>query len=294
MKSYRAEEELIFDKNSSHSIHSFWIKKSRFPSFWHFHPEIELTFIKQGSGIRVVGDSIQSFEKNDLVLLGSNLPHNWISFDESITSEAFVLQFSSRIFESFSEFDELNQFLEAAKKGYFFPTPGKLILDKIDEFTTLPDPLKFSATIEILFELVKNHHKTTLASQDYVIPASYNKSQKRYEIVTDYVLNNISGRISLQEISGIANMNKEAFSRWFKQINGHSFTTYLNKTRIEISCHLLLNTSESVNDICYKVGFESQSQFHRCFSSFKNTSPLQFRKLRSKNLTKLIHSPHKE
>jgi hypothetical protein len=66
--------------------HSFSLRQDVNPYFynqWHYHEELELTYIRQGSGTRFVGDHIENFQAGDLVLLGSNLPHFWRSEDPS-------------------------------------------------------------------------------------------------------------------------------------------------------------------------------------------------------------------
>jgi len=42
---------------------------------WHYHDELELIYIKNGSGTQFIGDSIRNFNDGDVVLVGSNLPH---------------------------------------------------------------------------------------------------------------------------------------------------------------------------------------------------------------------------
>lgn len=66
---------------------------------WHYHPELELTLVLESYGQRLVGDSIENFDKGDLVLVGGNLPHVWKN-DQSYFSpgskkkaEAIVVKF---------------------------------------------------------------------------------------------------------------------------------------------------------------------------------------------------------
>ncbi len=69
----------------------------RLPARWHRHPEIELTYVPRGGGARHVGDSIETYSDHDMVLLGSNLPHTWVSDEfrgkRLDMHEAIVMQF---------------------------------------------------------------------------------------------------------------------------------------------------------------------------------------------------------
>ncbi|NHB84607.1 cupin domain-containing protein [Tessaracoccus sp. HDW20] len=48
---------------------------NQFDVVHHRHPEIELTFVLGGEGIRQVAGSVDRFSDGDLVLVGSNVPH---------------------------------------------------------------------------------------------------------------------------------------------------------------------------------------------------------------------------
>jgi hypothetical protein len=63
---------------------------------WHYHPEFEIHLIQRGTGRSIVGDHIGRFTAGHLVLVGSNLPHDWISDvgdGERITNRDVVFQF---------------------------------------------------------------------------------------------------------------------------------------------------------------------------------------------------------
>jgi hypothetical protein len=56
--------------------------KSNFDFPIHFHEEFELNFIENAKGAkRIVGDNIEMIDELELVLVGSNIPHNWSGYE---------------------------------------------------------------------------------------------------------------------------------------------------------------------------------------------------------------------
>jgi len=59
---------------------------------------------------------------------------------------------------------------------------------------------------------------------------------------------------------------------------GISFSSYVNKARIEHAQRLLLDTSLPIIEIAALVGFEEQSYFSKVFKEKTNLSPGKYRK----------------
>ncbi|MEL6141616.1 MAG: AraC family transcriptional regulator, partial [Bacteroidota bacterium] len=53
--------------------------------YWHFHPEYELVYIEGATATRHVGDHVSTYTDNDLVLIGSGIPH--LNFDFGVTTD---------------------------------------------------------------------------------------------------------------------------------------------------------------------------------------------------------------
>src|SRR5665647_852867 len=87
-----------------------------FQSPFHYHPELELVYIIESYGKRIIGNSVEYFEAGDMVFLGSNIPHVWLN-DEvyyrgitKLKAKAIVLYFNKDIFGPlFYELKETNK-----------------------------------------------------------------------------------------------------------------------------------------------------------------------------------------
>lgn len=274
--------EQIDSKNGQHSFIAFTITQSRFDFFWHYHPEYELTLIIKGRGRRLVGDSHEQFESGDLVLLGPDLPHTWISDDKHKEKEiAVVIQFSSNFIKRFTELAELtsiNKLLTLAKQGISFK--GEITAEFVEQMKQLPKKSGVERVMGLLYifqELSKM--KLSVLASEYYQPLKGKENEKRINKVCQYVQKHAVEALTIHKAATLIHLSPSAFCKFFKRMTGTTFSDYVNDIRIANVCNQLITTDMPVAEIAYSNGFETLTYFNRIFLKKKNMTPTQYRKV---------------
>ena len=278
----KAQLETIQYTRSQASFHFFRREEPGFPSYRHFHPELELTYIEQGNGIRYVGDSISSFEPGDLVLIGANLPHDFVSSapkDGDRLSLAYVFQFPGAIVGKIMECRPLDRLFAEADYGIHFVNPDDALLEKIKLTSASPSIKNFINFVDILNDLNNQENRKPISSIAFRNSNTSKISQDKISTVTRHISEQYRQHISVADMAGLTHMTPQSFCRWFKQSTGCSFVTYLNATRVEKACQLLLQTNDKIANIGYKTGFETVSHFNRTFKKVKKITPKEYRRV---------------
>ncbi len=277
--------EKIGYESTKKSFHFFRREELEFQPFWHYHPELELTLITNGSGMRFIGDNIMPYTKNDLVLIGSNLPHHWVSFKkvDSAPQAATVFQFRETLFAGFPECDGLGNLFSAAKRGLHYRNPDEKLVETILNFDSYPELKRFSMFFDILFELSMDFDRVGLSNIAYERGLGNDKNQSKITKTTSFVLEHLQEKLTIAEMADRTNMVPQSFCRWFKSMTGRSFITFLNMARITKASQYLITTDTPIQEIAYICGFESISHFNRTFKIIKKKSP---RELRNKGINK--------
>lgn len=69
----------------------------------HNHPEVEINLVMGMSGKRVVGDSTENYDENDLVIIGPYVYHKWYGDDcllkDKKTYRVITIQFDVKLFQ---------------------------------------------------------------------------------------------------------------------------------------------------------------------------------------------------
>ncbi len=75
-------------------------------------------------------------------------------------------------------------------------------------------------------------------------------------------------------------MSPPSFSRFFHRATNRTFRAFLNEVRIGHASRLLLETDQSVVEICHDSGFGNLSNFNRQFLKLRKVSPRDYRRKR--------------
>ena len=186
--------------------------------YWHFHPEFELVYIEAETGTRHIGEHISTYEKNDLVLIGSNIPH--LNFDYGIktTYRKVVVHLKKGFIENHlsgvPELNPITQLFEKSKYGLAFSGKVKRqIGEKLFHFEHLNDFQRYIQMLEILDMLANIPNPELLHEQPYNNKVS-EREQGRLRAIYAFVDKNYHKKINLDEVAAISNMSKEAFCRY--------------------------------------------------------------------------------
>lgn len=265
-------------------------------SAWHYHQEFELSFITEGSGKRIVGDSIEEFYPGDLIFIGPRIPHVWFSHETSPrqhsgrTLESVYLLFNNEVLPEalvhLPEFTHIRKAIRHSERG--IRITGETLNEVSRLMLQLPylDRLKrLMYFYEIMHLIGRGDTFSYLASESYV-RSKFETTNTRIGRIHEYMMKNYHEEINLEEIAGIVHMAPSSVCRFFKSSTGMTIFEYLNKIKIDYSCQLLLNSDRSVVNISYDCGFNNLSHFNKQFKKFIGKTPSQFRKLR------LNHNTH--
>lgn len=261
----------------------------------HCHDIMELNFVENAAGARrVVGDSSEVIGDCDLVLItSSDLEHVWEQHEcKSDDIHEVTVQFYIHFEDEHTPFrtnpyKSIYQMMMRAKRGLAFRMSAIMtIYPRLVKLATIDDKfLMAHELIYILHELSKFDDAYELSSSTFA-KVDVSSESRRVLKVKDFINTHINDELRLEQLANLVSMTPTAFSRFFKLRTGKTLSEYIVDIRLGHAARLLLDTSDSVSEICWDCGFNTLSNFNRLFRKRKGCSPTEFREKYCK--TKLI------
>lgn len=274
--------KVLIPHDSSLLVRHFTKDRRNTRAYWHYHPELELVYVKGGNGKRHIGSHLSYFKNGELVLIGSNLPHEGfterIEGKDSETVIQMLPDFLGDGFFNIPEMEGISKLLERAKKGIAFQqNVMDQVGDKIIGLTKKDSFNQIIGLLEILHELSMTEDYEILNADGFLMVAKP-QDNDRLNKVLNHVKENFQESISLSEICEIVGMTEPSFCRYFKKITTKTFTQFLIEYRLVHASKLLAEKQISITEVCFDSGFSNYSHFVEQFKKFTGQSPSLYRK----------------
>lgn len=275
-------EEVPSDLTAAFTFREFnW---PNFPFHWHYHPEVELTFIVRGRGMRFVGDSVEEFSDGDICLLGSNTPHCWASpKDAEPGVRSLVIQFRpeawGEAFWSLPELRSIARLLADARRGLKVVGPDRREVEQL--FRVLEQQprgslQRFDTLLEMLHCIAQSNAVQRLAAAA-TAPETGDEPHGKLGQILGYIHAHLGPELRQHEVAKAVGFSRAAFSQFFRRSLGTSYVAYVNELKIRNACRALMDTDRPITVIAFETGFNNLSHFNAQFQRFRHLSPRAFR-----------------
>ena len=277
--------DIFLPVNSYHCLIPFTYRELAL----HWHEEMEITFIQDGTSDYKVGQEEFKANAGDIILIPPYCTHSACEIPgKTMISDSMVFHL-----------DYLgagNQDLSASK--YLRPmAEGQLLMQEVirdsdagyeeikEAFFKALDCFKNKPSFyEMLLKEKLLHILILLFSYGYLRESddSHITSENRRHIKSalEYISDHYSEKISISEMAQLAGFSENYFMSLFRQYVGMSCIQYVNHYRIQKAAHALEETTKSVSEIAMIHGFDNISYFNLQFRRTFGMTPREFRSKR--------------
>lgn len=256
-----------------------------FPSvFLHWQDSMEIIYIKKGIGMAQVDLSVFEIHAGDIIFVppghlhgldqlhGQHMEYENIIFDLEFLGSNVV------------DICSMKYLIPLLNDQVSFPvciTPQDAHYDKIaaclndaDELCDKRYPgfeLGVKADIMQLFSLIFRYHanNSTLSENE--------RDLERLKSILNFIEDNYQKPIKIQDAALHCGYSESHFMRWFRQMTGTSFISYLNRYRLECAYKEFKNTNKTVLEVSEETGFDNLSNFNRQFKKRFGITPRELR-----------------
>lgn len=269
---------------------SIVVQEDVLPHFYvhlHRHPEIQLTWVREGTGTLIAGNYMQPFKAGDVYLLGANQPHLFKNdpayFDKRRKKTVHALsiffhpiQLANTLL-ALPETKSIRRLIEQSQSGIQITSAAvqKITADML-QVQQNKQGYQLAAFIHLLqsISVLKGNRVLASASSGYSISDT---EGLRMNDVYRYTMEHYTEHISLEQIAAVAHLTVQAFCRYFKKHTRKTYISFLNEIRISEACKKMTgNAAVAISSVAYECGFSSAVSFNRVFKQVTGVSPSRY------------------
>ena len=250
----------------------------------HWHTPLEIVMPTQNEYRTVCNDVTINLRVGDVLFIAPGTIHR---FYAPKVGKRIIFQAELSEFNSIREFDAFTALIQPAllitpeEAPLIHAQIVELIKDITNEYLADAQMMNisiYSKLFQIMVLISRNYSRAS----DCFSGAKTGKQQEylmKFHNICDYINQNCTENLSLDEIADMAGFSKFHFSRLFKEFTNVSFYKYLNARRIACAERLLIDPNMNITEVAFRSGFNNISAFIRMFRIIKNCTPTEFRNM---------------
>lgn len=251
---------------------------------WHWHPEIEITYVQKGTMCYKVNHMVYHLKEGDIVFNNSGALHSGTM--ENQKDCAYIpVTFDSRLIYGFFQSTVNSKYVDPVIQDSMLPAIcidqsepwhkpfREYLLRIIDLDEKKPDFYELDITI-----CLQSMWRLLLENITYEPQASRENSLEydRIKKILSYIEENYQNKITLNDIAGHIHLCESECTRLFKRHMNTTLFAFLQEYRIERSLEFLQD-DQPVSAVADKAGFSDPNYYSKVFAKIKGCSPREYR-----------------
>jgi len=251
---------------------------------WHWHEEIQFSYILSGEMILSCMSKDFLLTAGDGIFINSNCAHMSrptgpesarylsVNIQPSLLTLFHGSVVEQKYFLPYANHPKLQVIAFSAKQ----PEQKQFIEDLIQMFRLI-DRAEFGYELETYGQLFHIWKQLLIMARTTSLPGVRLERQEAHAMM-QYIQEHYMEPIRLEDLARHVHLSKGECSRIFKATYHTSIMAHVIDCRISKSIPLLSGTSLSVGEIALQCGFNSASYFTKAFREKVGIAPLQYRK----------------
>lgn len=251
---------------------------------FHIHDFYEIYLSLTGDSNIFVNDKIYNMSKGDLFIFNSSDLHK-ILVPPKMNYERYVIEFVPAFIENFStKHSDLLEFYndrppKFTHQMHLDEKHLELFITYFEQAIYYYNNPSYGSDVHIkialaeLLLMINELYRTTNTISNYVSNKDYHKIKP----IINYINQNLTGDLTLQNLSSQFFISKQQLCFVFKKVTGFSVNEFIIHKRI-MQAKELLKENFSVSQVGEMVGYYNLSHFIRTFKKMVGVSPKRYSK----------------
>lgn len=248
----------------------------------HFHNYMEIGYCYDGDGELIIEDRVYHYGGGEFSVIPANIPHTTNSAPGHICKWEFL-------------FIDIDHFVRT--EMHLDPILESHVLQMVNRRGTLKTEQNHGVMAHLILDIMREcrekqpYYESSVRGYLHslvveMIRLAEDRDHSLYKLkLNEYVRSALSyinehymDELRMEDIAQASGLSESHFRRVFEDVMHMKPLDYINLVRVDKACVMMAQKDLSMEELSFRVGYQSQSTFNRNFKRLTGYSPMQWRR----------------